>query len=326
MNEVKIAADVMNVRVLESLRSGGAAGVEKIATASGDMTRTQLRETSFAFQILPCTKASKEDLVPALSHDKPMIYWELEPDSPGSKWVPFQTVAEGEYIFGSRYVIPLARVMTKKYQKDLAELYTYKKDLRKVLTDNSIKDGLSEIDGKFIQLCNEVVDDATASGADFIQNHTGKVQHMTFADGITKNNLVDAKKMMLQGSTFTGMEDKFVLQNHVCLMNSVTAQDFAKIDHDKIGDTNVEKAWKDGVTTERILGMKFIYTIKASLVPNDTVYFFAAPDFLGKCFYLEDWTMYMKKEAFNIEMFSYWLGGMAIGNVAGVCKATFNAT
>lgn len=321
----KVSADVMNPRVLENL-SSGVAGVEKVAEASGQMTRTQLRETSFAFKILPCEKASVSDLVPSLANDKPMIYWELEPDSPGAKWVPFQTVAEGEYIYGSRYVIPLARIMTKKYEKDLAELLTYKSDLRKILTDNSIKDGLAEIDGKFISLSNEIIDDNTETGGEFIQNHTGKVQYMEFSDGITKDNLVDAKKMMIQGSTFEGMQDKFILENYVCLMNAVTAQDFAKIDHDKIGNTNVEKAWKDGVTMETVLGMKFIYTIKASLVPNDTIYFFAAPEFLGKCYYLEDWTMYMKKEAFNIEMFSYWLGGMAIGNVAGVCKAKFNVT
>jgi hypothetical protein len=34
--------------------------------------------------------------------------------------------------------------------------------------------------------------------------------------------------------------------------------------------------------------------------------------------------MYMKKEAFFIEMFSYWLGGFAFGNVAGVAVARFN--
>jgi hypothetical protein len=33
--------------------------------------------------------------------------------------------------------------------------------------------------------------------------------------------------------------------------------------------------------------------------------------------------MYMKKEAYFIEMFSYWLGGVGIGNVAGVALAKF---
>jgi hypothetical protein len=33
--------------------------------------------------------------------------------------------------------------------------------------------------------------------------------------------------------------------------------------------------------------------------------------------------MYMKKEAFMLSWFSYWLGGMAIGNIAGVARADF---
>jgi hypothetical protein len=56
------------------------------------------------------------------------------------------------------------------------------------------------------------------------------------------------------------------------------------------------------------------------------VFFFAAPEFLGKAYYLTDWTMYMKKEAYFIEMFSAWLGGFAIGNIAGVCMADLDVS
>jgi len=120
------------------------------------------------------------------------------------------------------------------------------------------------------------------------------------------------------------MEDKFVLRNYVALMNDVTAQDLLKFDRVEAGGDLAEEMLRDGLVLDKIMGMKTIYTIKRSLVPDDTVYFFAAPEFLGKCFYMTDWTMYMKKEAFFIEMFSYWLGGMAIGNVAGVCRYDFD--
>ena len=318
---------VMNNMVLDNLNQSGSEGVEKVAAAAGEMTRTQLREESFAFKIIPVEPASDDMLVPSLTHDKPMIYATLEPDSPGAKWVSFQTVAEGEYLYGSRYVIPLARIVTKKYQKDLAELRTYDMDLRKYITDNSVKDGLAEIDGKFIELCNDILDDVTTitvDGTNYdVQSHTGKVQSMTFSGGLNKENLAEAGKMMLEGSLFEGLNRKYRLRTHVVLMNDVTAQDLLKLDVPEIGDANVDAMFKGGLQMKKVLGLNLIYTIKGDLVPNGHAYFFAAPEFLGKAYYLEDWTMYMKKEAFMIEMFSYWLGGMAIGNVAGVCRAIF---
>ena len=315
-----VPVPVMNRAIIDSLERGE---VKKAADSTTGMTRIQLREGSFAFKVLTPEQATNDMLVPSLVHDKPMIYWELEPDSPGAKWVPFQTVPSGEYIWGSRYVIPMARIVTPKYEKDLDELRTYKTDLRKVLTDNSIKDGLAEIDGKFIELCDDIVTDTVDTTANTVQNFTGKYQWRVFAGGLTRENLAEAKKMMLRGSTFTGMGDKFHLRNNICLMNEVTAQELLKMRRDHSGGDLSETMLQDGLVMEKIFGMKVLYTIKSGLVPTGTIYFFAAPEFLGKCFYLTDWTMYMKKEAYMVEMFSYWLGGMAIGNVAGVCRADF---
>jgi hypothetical protein len=317
-----VPVSVSNKRILEELDRGE---VKRAQDSSSGYTRTQLREDSFAFKILPPEVATDDMLRPSLEHDKLEILWELEPDSPGAKWVPFQTVPEGEYIWGSRYIIPMARVITPNYEKDLDELRTYKTDLRKVLTENSIKDGLKEIDGKFIDIVNSIVED-TSGGIDTPQNFTGKIQWRGFTGGLTRENFAEAKKMLLGGSTFAGMEDKFILRNYICLMNDVTAQDIIKWEREEAGGDLSEELIRNGLTIDTLAGVKMLFTIKKSLVPDNTVYFFAAPEFLGKCFYLTDWTMYMKKEAFFIEMFSYWLGGMAFGNLAGVCRADFDVT
>ena len=327
-NNQEVPVSVMNQRILESLDRGE---VKKAQSASTSFTRTQIREGSFAFQIIPPEQATDDQLVPSLNHDKPQIYEELEPDSPGARWVPFQTVPEGEYIFGSRYIVPLARVITPKFEKDIDELRTYKTDLRKVLTDNSIKDGLKEIDGKFMGLCQDIVsndgaDTPVVDGAGVTQEITGKVQWEATAQELNRVTLANAKKLLLKGSTFTGMEDKFVLRNYVALLNDVTAQDILKFHRDEAGGDLSEEMLKNGLVLDKIMGMKTIYTIKRSLVPDNTIYFFPSPEFIGKCYHMTDWTMYMKKEAFNLEMFSYWLGGMAIGNVAGVARYDFNAS
>jgi hypothetical protein len=309
----------MNDRIIESLERGE---VKKAQEAATEFTRIQLREDSFAFKILPPEQATDDMLDRSLQDDKPRILWELEPDSPGAKWVPLQTIPEGEYIQGSRYVIPMARVVTPKYEKDIDELRTFRMDLRRVLTDNSIKDGLTEIDGKFIQIVDDIVEDTTG-GVGTPHVLTGKIQWRTFAGGISRENVAESLKMLPSGSTTAGFENKFRLRNYVMLMNDLTAKEFVKHRRDEAGGDVSDEMYRNGVVLDTIMGVKVIYTIKGGLVPDNTIYYFAAPEFLGKIFYLTDWTLYMKKEAFFVEMFAYWLGGMAIGNVAGVARAEF---
>ena len=317
MENQNVPISVINKRVLESLNKDN---VKLAQDAATDYTRIQIREDSFAFKILPPEQITPEQLNRDLT-ERNAVIWEIEPDSPGSKWVPLQDVPTGEYITGSRYLIPMARVLTPKYVKDLAELYTYKQDIRKILTDNAIKDALAEIDRKFIQTIDSITDDD--SGAGTPNNFTGKVQRLQLSGGINKENLVEALKMLPRGSkTLPG---KFRLFNHIMLMNDVTAQDVLKLNAEEVSHAVVEGYWKNGLQSDTILGAKAIFTIKDDLVPDNTIYFFAAPEFLGKCFYIDDWTMYMKKEAYFINMFSYWYGGFAIGNVAGVAKAVFEA-
>jgi hypothetical protein len=305
----------MNAKILEHLDRGE---VKKAQDAATDYTRTQIREESFAFKILPPEKATDDMLDRSLDDKRLQIIWEIEPDSPGAKWVPLQTVPEGEYIQGSRYIIPFARVLTPKFVKDIDELRTTRQDIRKILTDNSIKDALAEIDKKFIETVNTIVLDAPAAGAP--NNVTGKIQWIDLTDPLNRESFAEAKKMLPRGNS----EGKFRLRNYVALMNDVTAQDWLKLDRNAVGGDLSEEMFRNGLTIDNFLGVKTIFTIKDDLVPDNYVYFFAAPEFLGKCFYLSDWTMYMKKEAFFIEMFSYWLGGFAFGNVAGMALARFN--
>jgi len=314
MSEQNVPTSVINARILEHLDRGE---VKKAQDAATDYTRTQIREESFAFKILPPEKATDDMLDRALD-ERLQIIWELEPDSPAAKWVPLQTIPDGEYIVGSRYLIPFARVLTPKFVKDIDELRTYRQDIRKILTDNSIKDALAEIDSKFVDTVNSIVNDAVGQGQP--NNVTGKVQWIDLTDPLNRESFAEAKKMLPRGNS----NGKYRLRNYIALMNDVTAQDWLKLTRDHVGGDLAEEFFRNGLTTDTFLGVKAIFTIKDDLVPDNYVYFFAAPEFLGKCFYLTDWTMYMKKEAYFIEMFSYWLGGFAFGNVAAVALARFN--
>lgn len=314
---------VTNADIMRRLERGE---TEKVAQAGSDYTRTEIQEKGFIFDILPAEKITDDRLDRDLDESLRVIE-ELQPDSAGAKWVPLQTVPDGEYIFGSRYQVPFARVLTRRFSKDLDELRTYRQDLRKIIGDKGIKDALAEIDGKFISTCDAITENCDANGVNLV---TGKIQKGWSSGGITKASWVDATKMLHRGTragNAAGMPaGKYRLHNHIALMNEVTAQDWLKLGVEDIGDANVGRMYNEGLTQDTPYGMKTTFTIKDELVPDNVVYFFTAPQFLGKAYYLTDWTMFMKKEAYFIEWFSYWLGGFAIGNVAGVCKWHFEAS
>ena len=271
--------------------------ISKVAQAAQDVTRTQIREGSFANKILPPEQIGNERLAKTMTEDL-IVSDDLEPDSPGAKYVPFETVPEGEIITGSRYITPMARIVTPMFTKDIDQLRTYDYPIRKILTDNSIKDGMATHDRKFIDTVKSIVMN-TSGGVGTPHPVTGKVQWMDFGAG------------------------KFVARNYLLLAHENTLRDILKLNRTEIGGDLAEEHWKNGLTSTTIMGIKAISTIKNHLVPEGYVYFFAEPSFLGHNYMLTDWTMYLEKKAYFIKWFSYWLGGFSFGNIAGMALARF---
>ena len=291
--------------------------ISKVAQAAQDVTRTQIREGSFANKILPPEQIGNERLAKTMTEDL-IVIDDLEPDSPGAKYVPFETVPEGEIITGSRYITPMARIVTPMFTKDIDQLRTYDYPIRKILTDNSIKDGMATHDRKFIDTVNSIVMN-TSGGVGTKHPVTGKVQWMDFGEDLNRENFTEATKMLPRGNG----AGKFVARNYLLLAHENTLRDILKLDRNQIGGDLAEEHWKNGLTSTTIMGIKAISTIKNHLVPEGYVYFFAEPSFLGHNYMLTDWTMYLEKKAYFIKWFSYWLGGFSFGNIAGMALARF---
>jgi len=257
-NNQNIPDSVRNQRVLELMDRGE---MTKVAQASTEFIRTQIREDAFTFKIIPFEKAT-DDMLDRGLDERLRFIRELEPDSPGAKWVSLEGVPEGEYMVGPRYEIPVARLVTPRLVKNIDELRTYKMDLRKVLLSNTIKDGEAEIDRKLIDTCTAIVTDTAGVVPNVAQTYTGKVQWTGFSGGLTRENFIEAKKMLPRGNS----SGKYRLRNYIALMNEVTAQDWMKLSALEVGDETVKQMFKEGLTTDTYLGVKCIFTIKSDIV------------------------------------------------------------
>ena len=301
----------------ELIVKGSDSDLQKVAQAANDVTRTQIREGSFANIILPPEKIGNEKLTKTMTEDL-IVIDDLEPDSPGAKYVPFETVPEGEIITGSRYITPMARITTPMFTKDIDLLRTYDYPIRKMLTDNSIKDGMATHDKKFIDTVNSVV--FHSNGPDQPHPITGKIQWRDFPGyELDRGTFTEATKMLPRGNA----DGKFIARNYIMLAHENTLRDVLKLDRNAIGGDLAQKHWENGLTETTIMGVKAVSTIKNNIVPEGYIYFFAEPTFLGHNYMLTDWTMYLNKEAFFIKWFSYWLGGFSFGNIAGMAVARF---
>jgi hypothetical protein len=184
-------------------------------------------------------------------------------------------------------------------------------DIRQVISDNSIKDMLTEKDGKFLQSVNTAL-----IGADEVVPSSGVVQWKTINDGITRDSLAEGLKTM--------PSTPFNLEVHTCLANVITNKDLYKIARDEMGGDKAQDVMMNGWTSDQLMGKRFLFTIKKSMVPTGTIYQFSDPKYIGKHCELEAPTMYIKQEAYMLEFFTYMMAGATIAHLGGLARIDYS--
>lgn len=286
-------------------------GMEKnAADAVSEFTRTRVREEGFYDKIIPEVKVENSDLTRQVDTPKPVIVVDKEPGSPAAVSVPFATLPTNWYIRGPRYRVEFDRILTRRFVSDIDELRTWQMDIRQVLSDNSVRDMLAEQDSKFITAVNTAL-----MGADQIVPTSGVEQWQTIYGGISRETLEEAFTIMPKTPSH--------LEVATVLVNNVTIRRILSFKRDEVGGDQAQEWFLNGWSKMRLMNADWIVTIKRDLVPDDTIFMFGDPRFIGKNFVLEATTMHVKREAFMIEWFSYKSLGGAIGHTSALARADF---
>lgn len=312
LNEMSVQE--RNRCVLDSLDNDNASPEmhKEAADTVNEYTRVKIREDGVLRNILPPLQISWDEIDRLPDTDKPYKVVDLEVDNAMAISVPFGTFAPEIYILGHRYCVSFDRITTHKYTKDVAELGTYKMDIRQVISDNAIKDMMLEEDGKFIMAVNSVV-----GAVNTINPYTGGAQNVTISGGITRDTLSRGLSVLAA----TNMR----LPVSKVLVNNLTIWSIQSWGRDEMGGDMAQEIVQNGWTGGKLFGVDFLVTIKRELVPNNVIYLFASPDKMGKFYTIDDITMYVKKEAYIFTFFAYSLSGCTIGNVASCARVEFTA-
>jgi hypothetical protein len=313
MAQEKISAAQSNKHFFGLLDNGQVKEAQDMVT---DFTRIRIRESSYFEKAIPSVKIGNDELTPQIGTDKNVKLVEREPGSPAAITIPLGAQPIQYYFYGDRYPVYFDRIATPKFAKDTSELRTYGMDIRQVLSDNAILDMDFELDYKMTLAVDTIV--APNGTADYAATvpETGVVQNKKIIDanGITRNSLAEMFKIL--PSTFAHLETATVV------INLVTVKDIMKFDRLAAGGDLSETFFVDGFQQKKLYGINWVVTIKTELVPNNVMYLFASPEFVGKSYELESTTMYVEKKGPSIEWYAYCERGATIGNPASVARAT----
>lgn len=275
--------------------------------------RTKLREVGFARKIINPLYVTKADLQRSIQHDQLVKIVDIEPDSAAMQ-IALRGNPDVRYIEGQRFEISFFNVSSEEFQKTEEELLAYEMPVTEVIERNSVKDIQKVEDQAFMAAVNAAI---TASGkaVTYTPSVSGTIEMGAFVKLFNK----------LEEADVTSSANP--LKTDVILMNQADYNKFAILPATTIGSALAGEQYINGFRYETILGKKLIVTNKGEtgFVPQGTIYAFAAQEFFGKFFVLQDTKFWVEKKRNLIKWSAYEIIGLGIGNVKAAAKLTLTA-
>lgn len=293
----RTSAQLINSNFVRKIEDGRT----KEAQAEGSaFIRKKLRQESFIREIMPPQLLSDEEIDRDEHTDLPKKIVEIEPDSKAT-FVPFKGTGRRTWFKGPRYAVYFGKVESDHFTKSKFELMTYQNDIRKILTDNSVKDMADQEDERGYETMDAIIQ----------QNPD---QSLSVNGGLTAGNVVEGFKNLLSR--------KIPVSKILC--TEELYMDALKIPATSIGDEIAGRHYDDGLDSENSLwGIPTISTIKNDILPNNEMWVFGPQEFLGNFFLLQDATLYIEQRADMIEFWSYAAPGIGFANTNAMTRIKF---
>ena len=303
----QVSAQYINSNFVRKIEEGR---IKEAEAAGTTFIRKKMREDAFSRRIITPVSLTEDEIDRSLDSDQPQKIVEKEPDSTAT-YVPFKGSGELTWFTGPRYAVRFGKTESQKFTKSKFELMTYRNDIRKILSDNSVKDMALEEDRHFIDTVEACI--ALNPG----------VQSLTPAGGLTPANFANLLKAMVALKKPIGK----------ILCSKSLYYDTLKFDAQQVGDQIVSRHYDNGVEgEEKLFGVPVVTTIKAGtagslkrdeVIADNVMYLFAPENYLGNFFLLQDATLFIKQEADLIQFWSYAAPGIGIGETEAIIKMTF---
>lgn len=291
----QVSAQYVNSNFVRKLEDGRTKEAEAEGTA---FIRQKLRQESFAREIIEPVLLADDEIDRDENTDQPKKIVEKEPDSVAT-FVPFTGTGPRTWFRGGRFAVYFGKTESQRFTKSKFELMTYQNDIRKILSDNSVKDMADQEDTKFLDTVNAILalnPTQVSSPASFNSS-----AFKTGFQALIGRRQPIGKILMSKGLYYEALD----------LPATSVGNDVASRHYD-LGIEAEEKLW----------GIPVVSTIKDEIVDGAagasktrrSVYVFSPQNYLGCFFLLQDATLFIKQEADIIEFRSYAAPGIGLGN------------
>ena len=286
----EVTAQLVNSSFVRKIEEGR---VKEAAEESTAFIREKLRQEAAVREIIAPEGISEEEIDRDEDTDQPKKIIDKEPDS-FATFVQFQGVGPRTWFKGPRYAIYFGKIESQRFTKNKWELMTYTSDIRKILSDNSVKDMADEEDSKWNELVTDIIN------ANPVEQRTGG----TFQSSTFKRAM---QKMLGRRRPIGKM-----------LMTKLRYMDALDLPAVTVGDDIASRHFDQGIeATERLWGIPVVTTIKSDIYDPDKAWIFSPQkpnNFLGNFYLLQDATLFIKQEADVIMFWSYEALGIGVGN------------
>jgi hypothetical protein len=284
----QVSAQFVNSNFVKKIEDGR---IKEAAAEGSAFIRELVRQESYAREILTPVLLQDDEIDRDENTDEPKKIIEKEPSSVAT-FVQFQGAGPRTWFRGPRYSIFFGKVESQHFTKSKFQLMTYQNDIRKILSDNSVKDMADQEDKKF-----QATIDALVALNDAEQRTVAASFNSTaFKTGFKK--LVNRRRPIGKMT--------------MCKELYYEALDLPAT---SVGNDVASRHYDEGVESEeKLWGIPVITTIKSHVHDNTKVYIYSPENYLGNFFLLQDATLYIKQEADLITFWTYAAPGIGIGN------------
>lgn len=277
-----------------------------------DYLRIRNREDGMTGKILPRTNITSANLDRQVDTPDPVVVNDIEAESAGAQTIPFGVGPQTVMIDAQRYAVVFKRIESKRYQQDINRLLTWNMDIKEQLKDLLLKDIQYQEDAGFMGACKRIV------GACNTVNELIDACQWTTQGPLDRVSFAQARK----GLEATNRN----LNATVGLVNCLTVWDLPKLNRNEVGGDLAERMFTEDNVLTKVMGLRLVVTIKKELVQNNDLWQFADPQYLGDYLVLDDIILSTETINYWIEFFGYECIGMAIKNVAALCRTSFTGT
>jgi hypothetical protein len=215
---------------------------------------------------------------------------------------------KGDYKFveTEQYAVDFHKIESEEYHVTEGELRAKEQPVQSLIKHHTAREIQHRMDSVFIDAIEAIIAAAEAASAGS--------QLVTVDEDIILPSNITKLRNLLDGRTSFPLTAATLLMTQA-QFNNVDTWPQAGVDNGMGSEY-----WRDGYRYDTLFRLRVVKTIKADLIPNDVVYAFVAPEFLGHHLTFNDDRFQIKTEWDDIAWKAWKTHGAAVGNNFGVVK------